>query len=44
MNRILDKETCHKSAVLVSLYRWAFNPLYDDQSIISVYIDFIKHP
>lgn len=30
--------------VLVSLYRWAFNPLYDDQSIISVYIDFIKHP
>ena len=30
--------------VLVSLYRWAFNPLYDDQSFISVYIDFIKHP
>jgi hypothetical protein len=30
--------------VLVSLYRWAFNPLYDDQSIISVYIDFVKHP
>lgn len=28
----------------VSLYRWAFNPLYDDQSIISVYIDFVKNP
>lgn len=30
--------------LFVSLYRWAFNPLYDDQSIISVYIDFVKHP
>ena len=30
--------------MLVSLYRWAFNPLYEDQSIIEVYLDFVKHP
>lgn len=31
-------------APFVALYRWAFEPIYEDDSLISIYISFIKDP
>jgi len=31
-------------APMVALYRWSFKSYYEDASIISVYLDFVKNP
>ena len=32
------------AAPLVALYRWAINPYYKDDSLISIYLDIVKNP
>lgn len=32
------------AAPLVALYRWAINPYYADDSLISIYLDIVKNP